>query len=151
MNKGFTLLELLLVIGIIAVMAATGNGYYRNYVKNVEFDTVAKNALFDLKNAQSKAMSGEEDVKWGIHFVNGSDDYYELFLTPTIYSDPARSTRFNVYLPGTITFSNPAEGFNTDIIFDKISGSATSSSVSFVFEGATKTITVTSQGTIYSQ
>lgn len=148
-QNGFTLLELLLVISIIAIVTSIGAGYYRNYVKNVEFDTVAKSIIFDLKSAQAKAMAGEDNLKWGIHFVNGASDYYEIFSTLTDYSDPSKTVTLTSYLSGTVVFSSPAEGFASDIIFNKISGSTASSSVVIAFEGNNRTINVTAVGNIY--
>lgn len=148
-ERGFTLLELLLVVSIVTVLAALGFGYFRNAVKNIQFDTVAKSLAFDLKNARTKAMSGESDVKWGIHFVNGTDDYYELFSTPTIWSDPGKTVFDATYLAADLAFGSPSEGNTTDIIFNKIAGTTSANSVTITFEGNTKTITVTAEGTIY--
>lgn len=149
LTQGFTLFEVLVTISVLAVLSAAGVGYYRNFVRNVEFDSVAKGIIFDLKNAQSKAMAGEDDVKWGIHFVNGSEDYYELFSTPTSYSDTLAIVKTTVYLPGAIAFSTPAEGVAADIIFDKITGAPSNSTVTIFFEGESKTITATAAGNIY--
>lgn len=149
-QNGFSLFEVLLAMGIIAVLGVVSTGYYRNYVKNVEFDSTAKTIIYDLKHAQSKAMAGEDDKKWGVHFVNGaSDDYYELFSTSVDYGDSSTTVKDTIYLSSAIVFTSPAEGATTDIIFDKIQGTSSASSVSLSFEGSSSTITVTAAGGIY--
>jgi len=149
-SDGFSLFEVLLAMGIIAVLGAVSTGYYRNYVKNVEFDSTVKTVVYDLKHAQSKAMAGEDDKKWGVHFVNGTnDDYYEIFSTSVDYGDASTVVKDTVYLPVAIAFISPAQGATSDIIFDKIAGTTSASSVSLNFEGSTSTVTVTAVGGIY--
>jgi len=149
-KKGITLIETLLVIGVLAILAVTGSSIYRNYSKNVELEANASAIISDLKSVQSKAINGEESLKWGIHFVNGASDYYVIFSTPTDYSDPAKLEKRTAYLTDRITFSTPAEDNNYDIIFDKIRGTVDAQKqVVLTFEGTNKTITVTTLGTIY--
>lgn len=148
-RQGFSLIEILLVMAVMAIITAFASGYYRDYVKNVEFDLVSKNIISDLKSTQSKAMAGEDDLKWGVRFINSINDYYEIFSTPTNYGDPLRTTKMTNYLSGTIVFSNPIEGGTTDVIFDKIRGTSVNSAITIIFEGSSDTITVNSLGNIY--
>jgi len=143
-KKGITLIETLLVIGVLAILAVTGSSIYRNYSKNVELEANASAIISDLKSVQSKSMNGEEGLKWGIRFVNGTDDYYEIFSTATDYSGAL--VKRKAYLTDIITFSSPTD----DIIFDKIRGTVDAQKqVVLTFEGTNKTITVTTLGTIY--
>ena len=143
-KKGITLIETLLVIGVLAILAVTGSSIYRNYSKNVELEANASAIISDLKSVQSKSMNGEEGLKWGIRFVNGTDDYYEIFSTATDYLGGTVKRR--AYLTDRITFSSPTD----DIIFDKIRGTVDAQKqVVLTFEGTNKTITVTTLGTIY--
>ena len=150
-KKGITLLETLLVIGVLAILAVTGSSIYRNYSKNVELEANASAIISDLKSVQSKSMNGEEGLKWGIRFVNpaaGASDYYEIFSTATDYSGAL--VKRKAYLTDRITFSTPAEDNSYDIIFDKIRGTVDAQKqVVLTFEGTNKTITVTTLGTIY--
>lgn len=147
-KRGITLIETLLVIGVLAVLAVTGTNIYRNYSKNVELEANASAIISDLKSVQSKAINGEEELKWGIHFVNGADDYYEIFSTATDYT--GASVKRTVRFTDSITFSTPGEGENYDILFNKIRGTVdTEKQVVLTFEGTNKTITVTTIGTIY--
>jgi prepilin-type N-terminal cleavage/methylation domain-containing protein len=144
-QQGFSLLELLIVIAIVAVLATVGAGSYRNFA--------SQGIAADLKQMQSKAMTGEGGYKWGVHFVNGTpDDYYLLFSTAstTYTTDGTSTTTATTTLSKTILFSDPVAGTSKDIIFNKISGTISSATTTVITsEGAFATTTVTSVGTIY--
>jgi len=149
-NSGVTLLEIIIVMSILAILATMATGYYRNYLKSVELQNAAKNIIFDLKGVQVKAMSGENQLKWGVHFVNSSSDYYETFSTPTNYADPSKVVENTIYLPSTVIFTNPSEGNTADIIFERIKGTISSlATITISSENNSQTITVTVQGNVY--
>lgn len=139
-NSGFTLLEVIIVVTVLAILAAIASGIYSNLGKNTELNSVAETISFDLRRAQSRAMVGEGGFKWGIHFVNGATDYYEAFSTPTDYSDAGKVVVATTTLSNGITFSSPAAGFSTDVIFNKITGTTTASSIVIANQNYTKTI-----------
>lgn len=152
--SGFSLLELLIVIAIVVILSTIGTGFYINYGKTVEINSLNQTIIFDLKSAQSKSMTGEGGLKYGVHFVNDSDDskdYYEIFSTPTDYSDGSKVILSTNYLTNNITFSDPINGQTKDIIFNKISGGTTAASVAITASGNTKTLNISSIGTISSQ
>ena len=148
-SKGFSLLELLMVITIFIILSVVGSASYRNYNKSVELGAFSQAMSGNMRYVRSKAMIGEGGFKWGVHFVNSTNDYYELFSTPTTYVDAGKVITETDYLPKSITFSDPTEGNTKDVIFDKISGNSTTASVSIVSESVTQTINITSIGTVY--
>jgi prepilin-type N-terminal cleavage/methylation domain-containing protein len=147
--KGFSLLELIMVVAIVVLIGSMGVGMYLNYGKTVEVNGIAQSISYDLKDAQSKAMTGEGGFKWGIHFFNTTNDNYQIFSTATDYSSATVAS--TSYLPSTVTFSSPASGLSTDIIFSRISGTTTPSSVVLVSQGNTRTVSVSSLGSISVQ
>ena len=147
--RGMSLLEVLIVIAIVAVIAAAGAGMYRSFGKNVELTSIAQTISADLRHMQGKAMTGEGGLKWGARFWNSTDDYYELFSTPTTYSDGSRIVNATTTLSKGITFASPTEGDFTDVIFNKISGTTTATTVIISSEGATQTVTISGVGAIY--
>jgi len=148
-HGGFTLLEVLLVTALMAMIASYSIGVYRNYGKGIEVTATKKNIVYDLRQMQVRAASGENRRNWGAHFVNGAQDYYELFSSPTNYADSGKTIISVVYLPSTIIFTNPAEGNNLDIIFASISAGASANSVTISSEGSGQTVNVTASGAVY--
>ena len=146
--RGFSLLELLIVIAIISILAVAGAGSYRGFGKSVQLTSATQTIAADLRQTQAKSMVGESGLFWGVHFVSGTNNYYQIFSTPTNYANASTSIVSTTTLPLSITFSDPTGGATRDIIFSKISGLTTATSVSVVSEGVTKTITITSIGTI---
>ncbi len=69
MNKnGFTLLELLLSISIIAILSSSVFLWLRGYQIKVELDSAAKSVTSVLRNAQSYSASGKDSKNWGVYF-----------------------------------------------------------------------------------
>lgn len=147
------MLELLIVTSIIVVLTSVSVGFYVNYGKTVDINSVVQIMASNLKQAQSKSMIDEGGFKWGIHFVNvsGASNYYEIFSTPTDYTNSSKVISSTNYLSSGVTFSDPASGLSKNIIFNKISGGTTPSSVSVVAGAITKTINVSGIGSISVQ
>ena len=150
-SRGFTLLEVVIVLAVVVLISTMGVDFYVNYGKSVEINSVAQTIAFDLKQVQSKSMIGEGGFKWGIHFVNGSSDYYEIFSTPTDYSDGAKVVVSKNPLFSNVAFSSPGDSSSTDIIFNKISGGTSTTSVILTSQSITRTISVSSIGSISIQ
>ncbi len=148
-TRGFTLLEVLIVIAIVGLLSAAGVGYFRNVVQQVSSESVVKILISDLRNAQAKAAAGEESRKWGIHVVNSATQYYQLFSTPTNYADVPTSIEATTTLASGFVFTDPAAGMSKDIIFGGIGGTTTATTLALTNEGKTTTITISSLGTIY--
>lgn len=148
LDRGFSLLEVLIVVAILVIIGSAGAGFYFGYGKGVEIDSLNQSIIFDLKQAQSKSMIGEGELKYGVHFANETKDFYEIFATPTDYTNVAKVIISTKYLSSGITFSSPSEGLSKNIIFNKISGSASPDSIQIVSQNNEKTINVSSIGSI---
>jgi type II secretory pathway pseudopilin PulG len=147
---GFTLLELILVIGIIIILATASFGIYQNYVSSVQFNAAREDIISNLKMTRESAMGGMYSDNWGINYVNAGG-YYKIFYTPTTFSSASTVITQPVYLPSGISFTNPsvAAGSST-IIFTNTTGTTTTSSISITdSSNNSTTINITPSGTVY--
>jgi prepilin-type N-terminal cleavage/methylation domain-containing protein len=118
-RKGFTLTELLVVLGITAVLSTVSFSLYINQQRTKLLETTAEEIVGFLKYAQQKSMFQEEGKQWNVHFENpaSGSDFYALYTGDT-YTSPIEPR----YLPQGITFGAPGDGSSINIPFYKLSG-----------------------------
>ncbi|MCL5004681.1 MAG: prepilin-type N-terminal cleavage/methylation domain-containing protein [Patescibacteria group bacterium] len=120
--KGFTLVELIITIGIIAALSTIGFLSLFGYRGNQDLDLTAKEIVITLRNAQDRSISQETDAgRFGVHFENSvsAGGFYDLFSGPTYATGTIISKNS---LRPTIQFSDPTSGNNKDVIFTPVSG-----------------------------
>jgi prepilin-type N-terminal cleavage/methylation domain-containing protein len=151
-GEGYTLLEMILVIGIIVILAAIGFGAYQTFVTTIQFNSASEGIISDLKATREFAMSGLYGDNWGVHYTNtGSQYYYDLFYTPTTFFSASTVTTTRIYLPAGISFKNPSSGAGSStVMFTNTTGTTTTSSVSIGDNyNDSSTVNITPSGTIY--
>lgn len=80
MTKGFTLLETLLVIALMIILAALALPAFFNFQKNAELQNFTAEVLSDLRLSHGRALSSEENSRWGIYFDTASSpNQYIIF------------------------------------------------------------------------
>src|SRR3989344_6133577 len=79
--RGFTVLELIVVVGIVAVIGGLGVTNYVDLKNRQVFDHTANKITADLRATAERARVQESDSQWGIHFQNevGTPDFYEIW------------------------------------------------------------------------
>ncbi|MFA5228269.1 MAG: type II secretion system protein [Candidatus Paceibacterota bacterium] len=78
-NKGFTLVELLVIISMIAVLSTLTFIDYGASNRSFELDRTAQKIAQDMRIVQQKSLSGlgtGEDINgWGVYFSVAGNDY----------------------------------------------------------------------------
>ncbi len=83
-QKGFTLIEILMALGILAIIAAVGVVTYSGYRDRVNIDGEGTRAVYYLREAIARARSQQTvdnstSTIWAIHIDNtDQQDYYEI-------------------------------------------------------------------------
>ena len=119
-ETGFSIIELIVVVGIIAIMAAVGLPAIGRYFRNYQIRNAAREVATELQTARTKAIM--KNVNWGVLFVTLSNNTYRY----VIEDDPATpATRtLNIMgpvrtLPGDVVFNN-AGATDPSLRFDRL-------------------------------
>jgi prepilin-type N-terminal cleavage/methylation domain-containing protein len=122
-NKGFTLVEILVVVGLVGLVIAIGSLVNINfYTRELSFSE-EEVLIGVLQNARSRSMNNVNAIPHGVHYKNG-DEFYEIFsgnsypgIEQIIISRPKseNTTNSNVEII--------KDGDNEwEILFDQLSG-----------------------------
>lgn len=119
--KGFTFVEVLLVMGLAAVILAVANVAVVRLQTKADIDAESQKIISDIKSQQLKAMIGEtigveDPVSYGLKFATTS---YTLFRGSSFSASDPRN--FTIDFPFSVRISS-----NTfpsgEIVFRRISG-----------------------------
>ncbi len=122
-QKGFSLVELLIVMGIMSVIGVVGLGHYLNFHRQVILRTAADEIVAFVRMTQERSQGQHDASQWGVRFENPAGagvPFYASFRGPS-FTTPVE-TRF---LNRMLDFSLPADGTSIDIVFDRVSGQVT--------------------------
>lgn len=110
-------MELIITMAIISVLAVGGTAAYKGFFLNNQLDGAAQKTVAALKNAQNKAISGENNSNWGINIVHAtsSDDYYQLYYGTSTSVGTSTAT---TYYPSSVKVDA-----SYDVNFSRINGS----------------------------
>ena len=144
-ERGFTLIELIITIGIMAIIVGITVVGFQNFANYKRYDAAVatlKTSLFDARTAARSSVQGEpHGVKIGTNSIT-------TFVGNTYSAaDPDNVT----ITFSEITFTDSLTGGTDEITFTELKGlpSATGTiEVYGTFHNATTTITITSAGVI---
>ena len=106
-KSGFSLIELLTVMGIIAVMAAVGLPAIGRYFRNYQIRQATREVATEIQTARTKAIM--KNVNWGVLFVTLSPTTYRYVIEDDPANPSVRTTTLQgplQTLPGDVRFSN---------------------------------------------
>lgn len=139
-RKGFTLLEVMLSMAVIAALAAIGLPVYQSLQVRNDLDIAAETIAQGGRRAQVLSTASDGDAEWGLRVQTGS---------VVIFRGASYAARDAAYdetydLPASIVPSGV-----TEVIYAKLSGapSATGTVTLTGNNNETRTITINSKGT----
>ncbi len=146
-NAGFTLIEILLVVGILVILISISVAGFRLFEGKTELKSYAQNALTILELARTKTLASKDASQYGVRFEQNK---YILFKGDT-YQEGAEDNK--VYqLPSRLKINKiDLTGGDNAVVFKRISGYASSSgAIEFgtINQSATTTIAILPSGQI---
>jgi type II secretory pathway pseudopilin PulG len=123
-SRAFTLIEVLIITGTIAIIAAAGFLSLSNFRNNQDLRLAARGISLALRSAQSRSISQENGNFWGVRFSQPSK---EIILFENSSSCAYGSNISSQVLKSQLEFRVPASG-NLDVCFEKISGYSSAAS-----------------------
>ena len=115
MKKSFTLIEILLVLGILAILISLTLPLSLSFYKSQQLNNHTQDLIQVLRIAQLKAMTAEADSSFGVYFDEGQKKY---ILFRGGFFDPAAPDNEEFDLPQIINIHTPF----SEIIFSKLEG-----------------------------
>src|SRR3972149_8599529 len=139
-NKGFTLIELILVVAIVSFIAVLSSPFYARFLVQNAVDNTTDQLTGSLRKGQVYSMMGKQGSPWSVNFSSNTITLYKgiSFASRDTSFDEKFSVNSNVSLSGI-----------TDVAFARFTGSPTPSTSSITVSSGnnSKNITINSQGT----
>ena len=149
--KGFTLLEILLALGIVAILSFFGVVSLSNFNKDKALSIETEKVLSLISKARSFTLSGRDESAYGIHF---EERKIVLFKGPT-YSSEAEGNEAQTLNAEVALSGISLSGGSSEVLFEKLSGttfqSGTVTLASVRDASRTKTVTIAGTGMAYTE
>lgn len=140
-SKGFTLLEILLSIALIALLAGIAAPIYQSFQVRNDLDIAANTVAQTLRRAELLSQAVDGDVSWGVSIQSGSITLFQGV------SYAGRNSDFDEIfdMPTSITPSGLQE-----IVFSRFSGEPQTTGTCTLTSSINeiRTITINEKGTI---
>lgn len=139
--RGFTLLEIILSLALVAILSSAGFVFSRTILIDADLDKAATGFAESARRADMLSRGVDGDSTWGVHAQPGS---ITLFKGGS-YVTRDTSVDETIDLPLTITPSG-----TTEFVFSKLSGfPAASGTLTLTgFQGQSRSITINGKGTL---
>ncbi len=117
-SHGFTLLELIIVVGILGLLLAVIMPSFLNFRRNSILSTETQNVITLVNKARLSSMSSKEDFQYGVHF---EADKVVLFQGDTYVA--GAGTNEELILNTALTLSSVVvNGGGAEVVFQKVTG-----------------------------
>lgn len=115
-RDGFTLIELMVVVGILALVSGIMIPSFSNYTRNQSLKQAQENFKSDLRSIQNRALTGTGSDKtfgsppnpalyWAISYTAGGSSY-TVYLTASNICGTSTIESLTSNLPSNITFNS---------------------------------------------
>ena len=118
MNKGFTLIEILVALALLAIVSAITMASFSNLNKTNALDSSVANIVSILDEARSKTLASQNSEQYGVHL---EQNQVISFIGNSYNSGDSDNVVFTINKLVEISDISLTSGGN-DIIFDRLTG-----------------------------
>lgn len=137
MKKGFTLIEILVVIGITAIVLGVAVNSFYNFVKTQALNADYISIASFIDQAKSLSINSKSDSQYGVRFSTSTVDLFKGSSYSVAGSQQTYTLNSRVY----ISDINLVGGNANEIVFDRLTGySSASGTVSIALKSASTTV-----------
>ena len=150
MKRGFSLIELLVVIGIIVILMVLAVPSYYFFQKQSDLTSSTEEIINTLRLAQNKALASEGASQYGVYFDQTTTPHQFILFKGGSYA--ARDSLFdNIHeLPGSVEIYDINLGGEQEVVFNRLIGDTSQSgdiSLRLINNpGETKTVYIENSG-----
>ena len=140
-SQGFTALEILIVIAILAILLATILPSFTNFRRSSLLNTDTMNLVTLINRARLLSVSSKDDEQYGIHLESSKA---VLFKGDT-YSASEPTNETHVFSTGLTLSSIAISGGGSEILFEKVTEATTNgknATTTLLATGTTSSTTV---------
>lgn len=124
MCRAFTLIELLLIVGIIAILAALAVSALHDFQLTSDLDKSAEELINTLRLAQQKTIASEGPSSWGVYFSTVTSPHqYVLFKGENYSSREVLADEIHK-MSGAVLISGINLGGGLEVVFNRVSGTS---------------------------
>lgn len=144
-NKGFTLIEILIVVGILAVLIAVVSPAFSTMRNNEVLKSTTADIVSAIDKARSQTLASVNSLEYGVHFESSK---IVIFQGTTYSSGDANNEDIFISSPASISNINLTGGA-VDVYFDRLSGAPSKTgTITVSVSSSTKTITISTTGAV---
>jgi prepilin-type N-terminal cleavage/methylation domain-containing protein len=139
-ERGFTLVEMLLSLGIIALLTGLSVPVYNTFLARNDLDITTQGIVAALRRAQTYSRAVEGDSQWGVAVVSGK----AVLFKGATYA--ARDTAFD---ETTTIAANVTTSGLSEITFAKLTAApSTTGTTTLSTVNETRTVTINAEGMV---
>lgn len=140
-QTGFTLLEVLLSVGVISLIAGIGIPIYQTFQNRNDLDIASTTIAQTLRRAQILSQAVEGDISWGLRLQNDS---------VTLFKGTSFAVRDSSVDEVTQISASIMPSSLTEVVFTKFTGlpQTIGSFILSSVNNETRTITLNAKGTV---